>query len=158
MSPRTRNTLLVVIAIAMAFGIGAAWQFTAARAARAQLADASARLDTANKDLAFERLESALALATIAAQLGNFERGRQLASDFFTGLQAQVPNAPADGQASLQQMLQARDATITQLSRSDPGSGLELSRMLVRYRQALGRDANGLAPAAAPAVPDTSRN
>jgi len=153
MSPRARNVLLVLIALVMAFGIGAAWQFTAARAARAHFTDANTRLEAASRDLAFERLESALALATIAVQLGNFERGRQLASDFFTGLQEQAPNAPAAAQASLQELLQSRDAIITQLSRSEPGSGLELSRMLVRYRQALGRDAAGLT-----APTDTARD
>ena len=156
MSPRARNALLVVLAIVIAFGVGAAWQFMAVRAARTQLEDVTARLDTATRDLAFERLESGLALATIAVQLGNFERGRQLASEFFTGLQELTPNAPAAAQASLQQLLQTRDATITLLSRSETASGLELSRMLVAYRQALGRNADGLVPTAA--TPDTTRD
>jgi predicted negative regulator of RcsB-dependent stress response len=154
MSPRARNILLIALGIIMAFGIGAAWQYMEARNAREQYKGAAAQLEAATREIDFERLESTLALATVAAQLGNFERGRQLASEFFTGLQEKAPNAPADAQPGLQALLQSRDAIITQLSRSDPASGLELSRRLAEYRQALGRDPAGLLP---PAITDTAR-
>ena len=157
MTPRTRNILITAGAVILAFGFGAAWQFSAARSARASLAEASATLAETSRELALEQLQATLAMAAIAAQLGNYERSRQLTSDFFTGLQEHATQAPAQSQSAVQQLLGERDATITLLSRASPEAGLQLARMLVRYRQALGRDAAGLAPAAA-AAPDSIRD
>ena len=156
MTPRSRNILIIAGAVILAFGVGAAWQFTAARSARAALAEANATLENTDRELAWERLQATLAMAAVAAQLGNHERSRQLASDFFSGLQDQAARAPAESQSAVQQLLGERDATITLLSRASPESGLQLARMLVQYREALGRDAAGLSPAAA--APDTIRD
>jgi hypothetical protein len=156
MTPRSRNILIIALAVILAFGIGAAWQFTAARSARAALAETQTTLEATRQELAWEQLQATLAMAAIAAQLGNHERSRQLASDFFSGLQQHAATAPASAQSSVQQLLEARDATITLLSRASPESGLQLTRMLVQYRQALGRDAAGLSPVALPG-PDSIR-
>lgn len=147
MNPRVRNGLLIFLAVVVAFGIGAAWQFTSARTAREQLNTVTAERDATRAELEMQRLEATLAAAALAAQLGNYERGRQLASDFFTGLDTHQAAAPEAATAAINEIKAERDAVITLLSRSEPGSGLQLTRMLVRYRQALGHDAQGIAPA-----------
>ena len=153
MKPAARNFLLVFLAVVIAFGVGAAWQFASARAARTQLETANTELATVRSQLSLEQLQTNLALATVAAQLGNFERARQLASTFFTDLQTRMTDAPEAARQSMDAILQNRDAVITQLSRSEPGSGLALTRILADLRRALGGDATGLAPGGMPAAP-----
>ena len=159
MTDRTRTSLLALIAVLIAFLIGAGWQLIGAREARSTLEQATAQLDSTRTELDFEQLQSTLALAAVAAQFGNFERSRQLTSDFFTELQATVVQAPEAGRGALEQILATRDATITLLSRAQPEAALGLARMLVEFRRALGRDGAGLEPAvpAAPSSPDTIR-
>lgn len=146
MSPRSRNAMLVVASVVVAFGAGAGWQFTQARQARTDLTATGARLESVTRDLQFQQLESELALAAVAAQLGNFERSRQLSSDFFTSLQERLDAVPEAERPSMAEILAARDATITSLSRSEPGAALELARLLARFRDAMGRDSRALAP------------
>lgn len=155
MSIRTRNILIVVATLIVAFGVGAAWQFAQANRARADLATIEAQLEGVRFELALEQLHSTLALATVAAQLGNYERARQLTSDFFTALQEHSASAPDAAQATFADMLGARDAVITTLSRAEPEAGLDLARMLGRYREALGRETGGLPSGAAPMPGDT---
>jgi len=161
MNPKTRNILIVIAMLVVSFGIGAAWQYAQADHARRELATTTTELETVRHDLALERLESTLALATVAAQLGNFERARQLASDFFTGLQDNGAASSDAERAAFSEMLRTRDEIITSLSRSQPEAGLNLARMLGTYRDALGQtteglDAPGTMPAAAsPATRDT---
>jgi hypothetical protein len=97
MKPELRNALIVVAAVAVAFGIGAAWQFNQARQARQALDTARQEMVVIRGERALEQLsslEATLALATVAAQFGDFERGRQLASDFFDLLQEHAGTAP----------------------------------------------------------------
>jgi hypothetical protein len=157
MNTRLRNGLVVLIGVIIAFGIGAGWQFTEARRARGALGTATTELETTRLQLEQERVQNTLALAVVAAQLGNFERSRQLASDFFTTMQNSAAQLPAGARAGVDQILAQRDATITLLSRSAPESGLHLARLLSQLRQALGGNAAGLAPAAAQPA-DTTRN
>jgi len=154
MNPRSRNVVLVAGSIVIAFGAGAGWQFMQARSARASLADVTERLESTSRELEFERLEAELAMATVAAQLGNYERSRQLTSEFFTSLQSHLEESPESARPTLSELLAGRDATITSLSRAQPESGLELTRLLAQYRQAMGRDAGGLAQP--PASGDTA--
>jgi hypothetical protein len=157
MNPKLRNALIVIVTLIVSFGIGAAWQYAQANRARTELATTTAELDAARYELSLERLQSTLALATVAAQLGNYERARQLTSDFYTGLQESTSAAPDAARSSFEQILNGRDATITRLSRGEPEAGLELARMLGTYRDALGREAVGLTPAAAePMTEDTT--
>lgn len=161
MSSKTRNILIVIVTLIVAFGIGAAWQFAQANRARNELANVTAELEGVRYELALEQLNSTLALATVAAQLGNYERARQLTSEFYTGLQENSPAAPDAAQATFGEILRSRDALITSLSRAQPEAGLDLARMLGRYREALGREAGGLTPMTpttpAPAPADTAR-
>ncbi len=126
-----RKGLFVAGGVVLAFLVGFGWQFTRAHSLEGQL-------DQAQRELTFQRMEATLGAATIEAQRGGFEPARQLASDFFTRLQAAVQQAPADGQAQLQQILSQRDQVITELSRNDAQAAPALAGMFVRYRAAVG--------------------
>ena len=131
-------------AVVLAFLIGFGWQ--AMRAGR--IGD---ELERAERELAFTTLEATLGAAAIEADRGSHEASRQLASDFFTGLQEEIDRAPADAREPLRALLAERDATITMLSRGDPESRHQLGRMFLRYRLALGRQIR-TSPAPAPAA------
>jgi len=140
MKKGARNALLVIIAIAVAFGGGAAWQFTMARQARTDLQEVQQQLDGIQKQRALDGLESALAMAALAAGLGDYERGRQLASDYFTALQEQVNVAEPANRASLEDVLARRDAIITELSRAEPASGRDVAALLTAFQRAIGKE------------------
>jgi hypothetical protein len=152
MSPRVRNALIVVVVAGLSFGGGSAWQFAKARQARQERDAATAEVTDVRRQLAMEQLEATLAVATVAAQLGNFERSRQLASDFFTRLQDQAASAPAEAGTAIAGILASRDALITALSRSQPEAGLDLARTLAAFQHALGKEAT----VPVPMPPDTT--
>lgn len=137
---KTTQWLLVAAGFVLAFLIGFGWQFARADAFQAQL-------DQTRRELTFQRLESTLAAATIAAQSGSYEPARQLASDFFTRLQGSMQQAPPAGRAQLQQILSQRDQVITDLSRADPQSAAVLVALFSRYRVAMGEAPVERAPA-----------
>lgn len=143
----TQRTAAVVAAVLLAFLVGFGWQ--SIRASR--IGD---ELERTERALAFTGLEATLGAAAIDAQRGSFEASRQSASDFFTGLQTSIDRAPAAAREELRAILAERDVTITMLSRGDPQSGDQLSRMFLRYRFALGRHVSS-PPASAP-VPGTT--
>jgi hypothetical protein len=149
MSPKVRNALIITVTLIVAFGIGAAWQFAQADRARRELAEVTAELDATRHEVNLEKLQSTLALATVAAQLGNHERARQLTSDFFTGLQEVSADVSDAERAAFDRILLGRDNLITRLSRAEPEAGLELARLLGSYQGALGRQTDGL-PTGAP--------
>ncbi|MGD2071756.1 MAG: hypothetical protein PVI57_24030 [Gemmatimonadota bacterium] len=140
MSPQLRNVLIVLAAVAVAFGTGAGWQFTQARQARQALDATRQDLALVQREMALERLEASIAVATVAAQIGDFERGRQLASDFFDLLQAQAGTAPQTARAGLNEILARRDRIITVLSRGQPEAGSELATVLTSLQRALGKE------------------
>ena len=151
----TRKGLFVAGGVVLAFLVGFGWQFARAHSLQGQL-------DQAQRELTFQRMEATLGAATIEAQRGGFEPARQLASDFFTRLQAAAPQAPSDGQAQLQRILSQRDQVITQLSRGDAQAGPVLANMFVSYRVAVGESSKAPpggtegspgAPPAAPSAP-----
>jgi len=138
---RSRKKLVVWLALlVLTFVAGAGWQFTKARAARAETRAAQAQLAQRDSEQLTLRTEGVLAAATIAAQLGSYERSRQLASDFFTMVQSRADSLPAETRQALAQIMDVRDATITALSRADASAALELARLFVRYRRATGGD------------------
>lgn len=155
MTREQKIALTGVVATVMAFAVGFFWQNMRARS----LQD---KLDTANVELTFERLEATLAAATIEADRGNYEISRQLASEFFTGLQTDLPRAPQERQAELRRILAQRDAVITAASRSDPQSGSLIAQLYSTYRVAFGdapvtaQPAQSTTPAPAPTT-TTSR-
>lgn len=140
MKPRLRNSLIVVAAVAVAFGGGTAWQFVQARQARQALDTARQEMAVIRGERALEQLEATLALATVAAQFGDFERGRQLASDFFDLLQRQPDAAPKIARSGFSEILSQRDGIITVLSRGQPESGFALVSLLGSLQNALGRE------------------
>jgi hypothetical protein len=140
MTPQLRNALIVVAAVAVAFGGGTAWQFAQARQARQALDTARQEMAVIRGERALDQLEATLALATVAAQFGNFERGRQLASDFFDLLQEQAGTAPETARSGLNEILTRRDGIITVLSRGQPESGFELATVLTLLQRALGKE------------------
>jgi hypothetical protein len=127
---------------------------------RARTGETEAQLADTQTRLALQQHESNLAVAAIEAGRGSYEIARQLASDFFNGLQADVGRAPEGARAPLTEILAQRDAMITALSRSDPQAAPQLVRLLMRYRLALGErvgpDTSGSAPGAAPDAIDTT--
>ena len=141
-----RRGLFVAGGVVLAFLVGFGWQFTRAHSLQGQL-------DQAQRELTFQRMEATLGAATIEAQRGGFEPARQLASDFFTRLQAAAQQAPSDGQAQLQQILAQRDEVITQLSRNDAQAAPVLANLFVRYRTAVGESSNAPPGASEPAAP-----
>jgi hypothetical protein len=152
-----RVVLGVVIAAVVAFAIGAGWQYSKARTYRGELDTSRAELEDASHELTFRRLEATLGAATIEAQRGNHESARRLASDFFSGLQAAIPTAPASAQPALHQIQAQRDAMITELSRANLESGGLLAEIFDRYRGAMGEPVGPIpAPSAQPPAGDTT--
>jgi hypothetical protein len=152
MYERQHLILTGVAALIIGFAIGAIWQYTSARS----YAD---RLEQTEHDLTFKRLEAMLGAATIEAQRGSYEIARQLASDFFTGLQEDLSTATAARQQEFREILRQRDSMITALSRSDPQTGAQLAQLFMRYRIAMGEpvgpDGSRSPPPPPAAVPDT---
>jgi hypothetical protein len=140
MTRQEKVVLVVAAAVLLAFAGIALWQSARAIAAERRLA-------AVRTELALQRYESTLALAAIEAGRGSYELARQMASDFFTGLQLDLERAPAEARSALQEVLLQRDSMITALSRSDPQSGPQLVRLLLRYRIALGEPVGPREPA-----------
>jgi CRP-like cAMP-binding protein len=131
MSDRMRTILIAVVAALVAFAVGFLWQYASARRH-------AERLEVAERDLTLQRLEATLGAATIEALRGSHEIARQLASDFFTRLQAHHRRAEPQQRQTFEEILARRDLIITALSRADPQSGSMLAQMFTRYRIALG--------------------
>lgn len=141
----TREQKLLLYAAAgiiVAFLIGYLWQNTRARGFEQQLAQS-------NTELIFKKLETKLAAATIEADRGNYEIARQLASEFFTGLQADMSRAPEDHKQELTAIMGQRDAVITAASRSDPQTSSHLAQLYNTYRVTFGDAPVSLQPAPA---------
>jgi hypothetical protein len=146
MTNREKLVLGVAAALLLAMLGVTLWQV-------ARSAAAERRLAAATTELALQRHESTLALAAIEAGRGNFELARQLASGFFTGVQDDLGNAPADARPALQELLLQRDAMITTLSRADAQAAPQLVQLLLRYRIARGEPVGPREPALSPTAP-----
>jgi hypothetical protein len=132
LSAQYRTVLIAVASAALAFAMGALWQYTIAR-------DHAEERAVAERELAFTTLEAMLGAATIEAQRDSHEISRQLASDFFSGLQRELGRASGERRAAFEGILEQRDAMITALSRSDPQAGAMLAQLFTRYRIAMGK-------------------
>jgi hypothetical protein len=125
---RGRRWLVVAAAVAVAFLVGAAWQYGRAERLAGQNVDL-------RRDLAARRAESLLQGALLETRADSTERARQKASAFFTTVQRElIPVAP-QWTESLRQILADRDSVITALARSDTASDRILGDLLERYRQ-----------------------
>ena len=143
---REQKILLgALIGIVAAFLIGFGWQYTRARSFENQL-------DSVTQDFTFKRLEATLAAATIEAQRANYELARRHASDFFTGLQEALPDAPDNTRPTLQRINTQRDAIITAASRSDPQTASLLEQLYGSYRVTFGGLPVAPTPSPAPAA------
>jgi hypothetical protein len=138
-----------VLATLAAFLIGFVWQNSRARSFEGEL-------ETTRTELTFERLEGTLAAATIEADRGNYEIARQLASDFFTGLQREIGRAGEQRHLELQAISNQRDAIITAASRSDPQTGSLLAQLYSTYRVAFGDNPVTVRPGPAPTPTSTT--
>ena len=145
MTREQKIVLSAVITTIAAFLIGFGWQYSRAH----QLED---RLETTTNDLTFKRLEAKLAAATIEADRGNYEIARQLASEFFTGLQSELGRVPEDKRQELSIIASHRDAVITAASRSDVQTGSLLAQLYNTYRVAFGDAPVAAQPAPMPAT------
>jgi hypothetical protein len=132
LKPQQKTILVAIAAAVLGFAIGALWQFTNARSHAQERA-------VVERELRFQTLEATLGAATIEAQRGSYEISRQLASDFFSGLQGELGRASGERRAALEEISEQRDAMITTLSRSDPQAGAMLAQLFTRYRIAMGR-------------------
>lgn len=106
--------------------------------------------------LALQQHESTLAVVAIEAGRGSFEIARQLASEFFSGLQGTLDRAPANARPVFTDILAQRDPMITALSRSDPQAAPQLIQLLMRYRLALGERVGPQTPASTAPAPTTA--
>jgi hypothetical protein len=98
--------------------------------------------DTAQRELRLKQMENLLAAAVIYADRGDYEPARQMSSDFFTSVRAQVDRGPESDLSTFQRekigaLLTERDEVITLLARSDPTAVQRLSDTYVAYRKAL---------------------
>jgi hypothetical protein len=141
--------VFAAVGIIAAFLIGFVWQNMRAR-------DFEERLETANVELTFERLESKLAAALIEADRGHYEIARQLSSEFFTGLQADMSRAPVEHRQELTAIAGQRDVIITAASRSDPQTASLIGQLYNTYRVAFGDAPVSPQAAPAPAAPTTT--
>jgi hypothetical protein len=132
MSAQQKTVLIAVAAALVGFAFGALWQYTSVRSHARQL-------ERLERELELQTLEATLGAATIESQRGSYEISRQLASDFFGGLQRELPRASRDRRRALDEISQQRDAMITALSRSDPQAGAMLAQLFTRFRLAMGK-------------------
>lgn len=101
--------------------------------------------DAARHELQIFQLQNTLSSATIAARRGDYEPARQMASDFYAELRAQIDVDNNSDSATLtpaqrdrvRPLLAHRDEIITLLARSDPAAAERLSDLYVSYRQAM---------------------
>lgn len=127
---------------------------------RTRTGQVEAELARVRTELALQQHESTLAVVAIEAGRGSFEIARQLASEFFSGLQATVGEAPENARPVFDDILAQRDPMITALSRADAQAAPQLVQLLMRYRLALGERVGPEAPGStappAPAAPADS--
>ncbi|HEX8558794.1 MAG TPA: hypothetical protein VF668_11845 [Pyrinomonadaceae bacterium] len=135
-NPRSRRPLLFAAALLAAFLLGLVPMWLKAR-------ERAGERDRAQSALRVGALRGRLADAAIDARRGDYEPARQAASEFYSGLSAELARGADSAfdearRNALRAMFDARDDTITLLARSDPASADRLSDLYQRYRQAAG--------------------
>ncbi len=145
----TRNQTigLVIAGFVVAFLIGFLPSWSRMRSQERELQEVRHELEIA-------RLQGRLGAALAEAQRSNYERARQLMSDFFSGVQQNLGRVqdPAQRQA-LQEILRQRDEIITMLSRAEPESTQRLMLLYTRYFAAMDPVGREAAPALTPSPP-----
>ncbi|MDQ3555552.1 MAG: hypothetical protein M3409_02070, partial [Gemmatimonadota bacterium] len=91
-------------------------------------------LATARHELAMARLQGRLGAALAESLRSNYERSRQLMTDFFREAQGRLPAVEDPHQRQeLQAMLAQRDELITLLARAEPESTQRLMLLYTRF-------------------------
>jgi hypothetical protein len=95
------------------------------------------------KMLRKSEVKNLLMTAIVEARNGEYETGRQNASEFFTNLDAEIKradegNLTADEREKLKPIFTNRDSIITMLAQRDPASPERLMDIYAVYKQALG--------------------
>lgn len=144
-----RRGLWLVAAFALGLAIGFLPQWRTSRDLRERLDEVTHRLEVA-------RLQSALGAALAEVEAGEYERARQLASSFYTGLEALEGEVRDEAQTVvLDDIALGRDQMITLLSRAEPEARGRLAAVYSRYFAAMQQpDPEGPAPPAT-AAPGT---
>ncbi len=91
-------------------------------------------------------VKNLLMTAIVEARSGEYETGRQNASEFFTNLDAEIKkadegNLTADEREKLKPVFTNRDSIITMLAQRDPASPERLMDIYAIYKQAFGQTA-----------------
>jgi hypothetical protein len=124
---RNRWIGIAVLAAVLAFAAGflPQWQ-------RARTLDRD--LTATRHELATARLQGRLGAAVTESMRSNYERSRQLMTDFFRDAQAHLAAVEDPRQRQeLQGMLRERDELITLLARSEPESTQRLMLLYTRF-------------------------
>ena len=132
-SSRSKRILIYVAILVIAFLLGLLPMWWKSRSCAGQLT-------SVQKALTISSLQNQLANATLDAKRGDYEPGRQAASEFFTKLRTEVDRGSDsvfdEGQRNkLGSVFSGRDDTITLLARSDPASVDRLTDLYLKYRQ-----------------------
>jgi len=126
-----RRGLWLAAAFALGLAIGFVPQWLTSRDLRGRLDEAAYRLEVA-------RLQSTLGAALAGVEAGEYERARQLASSFYTGLEALEGEVRDEAQTVvLDDIALGRDQMITLLSRAEPEARGRLAAVYSRYFAAM---------------------
>jgi uncharacterized membrane protein YccC len=138
---------LAVLGLALAFLIGFIPSWSRLRALEQQL-------ERTELELQMSRLQGRLGAAHAEAQRSNYERARQLMTQVFAGLQANLPQItdPEQRQAA-ELILGQRDEIITQLSRAEPESTHRLMLLYTRMFATVDPLGRAAPQAVTPSVP-----
>ncbi len=128
---RPKLIAIAVAALVVVFLVGFVPQWLRAR-------DLAEELQETRHELQLARLESRLGAAFAETERGNYERARQLVSDFYTELpQAMARTEDPAQRRVLQTALTERDEIITMLARAAPESNQRLMLAYTRYFAAI---------------------
>jgi uncharacterized membrane-anchored protein YhcB (DUF1043 family) len=142
---QNRWVALAIVGLVLAFLIGFVPSWSRARALDSALGETRSELETTRFELDLYQVQGRLGAALAEAQRSNYERSRQLMTQVFSGLQANLPRmTDPDRRQAAELILAQRDEIITQLSRAEPES---VQRLMLLYTHLfavvdpLGRDA-----------------
>lgn len=146
---RNRWIGLALLAIVLAFLAGFLPQWSRANRLQDELV-------VAEHDLVMSRLEGQLGAALAESLRSNYERSRQLMTDFFAGLDRQMDReaiANPRQRRELQAVLAQRDEIVTLLARAEPESTQRLMLLYTRYFTATDPAARRAPTAVTPSPP-----
>lgn len=126
----TRRTLWIAAVIAFSFLVGAGSQLVRMRSLDENLRET-------RRALLFTTLEARLGAATLEARRGSYAVARQLASEFYTGLQLNIADTPDAARRYFTGVLDRRDDVISELSREEETAAVLLSDLYLRWRSGM---------------------